>query len=243
VTRRILFRGLPLILVLASIAFVLDLSHQAGLLDKAGIDAYVRGRGLTGELLFVLLGAAFTAVGVPRQLVCFLGGYGFGLVLGGLLALGATVLGCCASFGVARVVGGAWVVGRMSKRIRALQVFIHDNTFTTTLLVRFLPLGNNLLTNLAAGAGGVRAMPFLAGSTLGFAPQTLMFSLLGSGETLDPAFRSVLAILLFFGSGLMGVQLFGRYRRHHRGAPEVERELDAELEAIPEAPARGGRTL
>jgi uncharacterized membrane protein YdjX (TVP38/TMEM64 family) len=242
VTRKLIVRGLPMLLVLAAVAYLLELSHQAGLLDKSGMDIYLRHQGLAGQLLFLTLGAAFTAVGVPRQLISFLAGYGFGLIWGVMLALTATVLGCVMAFGVARAAGRAWVAARMPRRMRALETFIHENTFATTLLIRLLPAGNNLLTNLAGGVSGVRAVPFLSGSALGFLPQTVVFALLGSGESLDPAVRSLVAIVLFLGSGLLGLRLFARYRDRHQLPPQMQRALDAELEAAQDAQTGGDRS-
>ena len=51
------------------------------------VDLYIRDQGLLGETLFLLIGAAATAVGVPRQAVAFLAGYAFGAVAGTGLAL------------------------------------------------------------------------------------------------------------------------------------------------------------
>ncbi|MFT5539807.1 MAG: putative membrane protein YdjX (TVP38/TMEM64 family), partial [Alphaproteobacteria bacterium] len=84
--------------------------------------------------------------------------------------------------------------------------------FSTALLIRLLPVGSNLLTNLAAGVSGVRAVPFVAGSTLGYVPQTLIFALVGSGLHIEPALRIGASVVLFVVSGMLGVYLFRRYR-------------------------------
>ena len=44
------------------------------------VDRWVLGQGLLGDVVFVAMGAAATAAGVPRQGVAFLGGYAFDLV-------------------------------------------------------------------------------------------------------------------------------------------------------------------
>ena len=75
---------------------------MSGLLSQDWIDREVRGRGITGELLFVAAGALATALAVPRNVVSFLGGYAFGLVPGTLLALLAEGLGCLLTFCCAR---------------------------------------------------------------------------------------------------------------------------------------------
>ncbi|MFN7634836.1 MAG: TVP38/TMEM64 family protein, partial [Acetobacteraceae bacterium] len=57
------------------------------------MDTLLRGQGSLAPLLFVLLAAVATAVGMPRQVVAFLGGYGFGVVAGTALAMTGQVLG------------------------------------------------------------------------------------------------------------------------------------------------------
>ena len=95
-----------------------------------------------------------------------------------------------------------------------------------TLLIRLLPIGNNLATNLAAGVTSVRALPFILGSLIGYIPQTLVFALVGSGVNVDPALRIGLAVLLFLVSGVIGVWLYRKYRHGHTLGAEVDAELD-----------------
>jgi uncharacterized membrane protein YdjX (TVP38/TMEM64 family) len=86
-----------------------------------------------------------------------------------------------------------------------------------TLVVRLLPVGSNALTNLLAGVSSVRALPFFAGSTLGFLPQNLVFALAGSGVNLDPAVRLSVAAILFVISSLLGIWLYRRHRQSVAG--------------------------
>jgi uncharacterized membrane protein YdjX (TVP38/TMEM64 family) len=146
--------------------------------------------------------------------VSFLGGYAFGFLVGTLLALAATALGCVIAFGYARLLGRAMVRKRFSARIQRIDAFLHENPFSMSLLIRLLPAGSNLLTNLAAGVSSVSAAPFIAGSTLGFIPQTMIFALAGSGVSLDPTLRIGLAMALFVVAGAIGLSL---YRKHRHG--------------------------
>jgi uncharacterized membrane protein YdjX (TVP38/TMEM64 family) len=205
-------RGLVLIATLVALGAVVKLTGLYGLMDEGWVDREIRGRGLMGEVIFVALGAGLTAVGFPRQAVGFLGGYAFGLGLGTGLALAAAALGCVTAFTYARLMGRHFVQQRFGARIRRLDAFLHDNPFSTALLIRLLPVGSNLLTNLAAGVSGVRAVPFVAGSTLGYVPQTLIFALVGSGLHIEPGWRIGASVVLFVVSGMLGVYLFRRYR-------------------------------
>ncbi|MEE8393236.1 MAG: VTT domain-containing protein [Rhodospirillales bacterium] len=211
---KVLIRGLVFIATLAILGYVLKFSGLDILLDKAWIDAEVRGRGLGGIALFVGVAGLATAIGLPRQIVSFLGGYAFGFALGTLLALAGTVAGCICSFFYSRMLGRELVASRFPGRVRRIDGFLSENPFSMTLLIRLLPLGSNLVTCLAAGVSRVGAAPFVAGSAIGYIPQTMVFALVGSGIHLDPALRIGISVVLFVVSGILGVYL---YRRHRHG--------------------------
>lgn len=182
------------------------------------VDRHVRGQGLLGEGVFLLFGTAVTAVGVPRQGVAFLGGYAFGAVVGTGLSLLAQVLGCALSYFWARLVGRAWaerrLAGRFGTKLRRLRDVLAESPFGATLALRLLPIGNNLALNLLAGLAGIAAAPFLAGSALGYLPQTVVFALLGKGIRVDGTWQLALAAVLLAGSVAIG---FGLLRRARAG--------------------------
>ena len=208
-----LWRGVALIVALFLVGWFLRRFGSGTLLDTAWIDTWVRGNGITGGILFVLVGTAFSAIGLPRQILSFLAGYAFGFIVGTELALFATLTGAAVAFQYARLMGRAFLVKHFPKYVQKLDDFMTDRTMTVTLILRLSPVTNNLATNLAGGISGVRALPFFAGSALGYLPQTLVFTLLGSGFTLDPRLRTILSIALFAVSTLLGTWLWYNYRR------------------------------
>ncbi|MBB5689239.1 putative membrane protein YdjX (TVP38/TMEM64 family) [Roseomonas alkaliterrae] len=182
------------------------------------VDRWVLGQGLAGDLAFVAMGAAATAAGAPRQGVAFLGGYAFGALQGSLLALAAQVAGCALSYAWARAVGRSWaerrLAGRFGHRLRPLRDVLAVSPFGATLALRLLPVGNNLALNLLAGMAGIRLLPFLAASAIGYLPQTVVFALLGKGIRVDGAWQLGLAVALFVVSAGIGLMLL---RRHQAG--------------------------
>lgn len=180
------------------------------------VDRYVRDEGLWGELTFLAMAAAATAVGVPRQSVAFLGGYAFGTVLGAALAMLAQLVGCAAAYLWARAVGRGWAErrlnGRFGPRLRPLVERIRGEPFAATLALRLLPVGSNLALNLLAGLAGIAAAPFLAASALGYLPQTIIFALLGKGVRVDGAWQMALAAGLLAVSVGLGLWLLRRQR-------------------------------
>lgn len=216
---RVLVRGMVLIATLVAVGFLLEILGLKSMFETGWVDAEIRGKGLMGEALFVLVGAAFTAIGLPRQVVSFLGGYAFGFVIGTALAVLASIVGAVGAFHYARFMGRSFMVRRFPHRIKKIDDFLAGNTAIMALVLRLSPFTNNLATNLAGGVSGVRALPFFAGSVIGYLPQTLVFALLGSGVEVDPVFRTVMSVALFVLSTVLGLWLWRRYRTE-KGLPE-----------------------
>jgi uncharacterized membrane protein YdjX (TVP38/TMEM64 family) len=131
-----------------------------------------------------------------------------------------------ACFFYARVLARDLVIHKFAARVRRIDAFLHDNPLTMAVLIRFLPVGSNLLTNLFAGVSAVRAVPFFAGSLLGYTPQTVVFVLLGSGIQVDPLLRGSVSVALFVASAALGVFLYKRLRHGHRLDVAIEDEVE-----------------
>jgi uncharacterized membrane protein YdjX (TVP38/TMEM64 family) len=218
------WRELGKLLLLAAGLLLLGvaLRELGGVPGTDWVDRYVRDEGIRGELVFLAVGAAITAVGLPRQTIAFLGGYAFGAALGTALALAATLLGCVAAYGWARLLGREWaerrLAGRFGHRLQPLRDVLADSPFGATLALRLLPVGNNLALNTLAGMAGLRTLPFLAGSAVGYLPQTLVFALLGKGIRVEGAWQLGLSVVLLAASMALGFWLM----RRHRAARAVE---------------------
>ena len=205
-----------LLLAAGLVAAGLLLRWLGAVLGTEWVDRNIRGQGLWGEAVFLLLGAVATAVGAPRQGIAFLGGYAFGAVAGTGLALAGQLVGCALSFGWARLVGRGWaerrLAGRFGRRLRPLRDALAASPFEATVALRLLPVGNNLALNLLAGMASIPLLPFLAASAIGYLPQTLVFALLGKGVRVDGAWQLGLSALLLLGSVGIGFWLLRRHR-------------------------------
>lgn len=233
---RILLRGLVTLASLAVIGLLIEETDLGGALNTEWMDAHVRGQGLAGGALFVGAAALFIAVGLPRQVMCFLGGYAFGLVEGSLWSLLASVLGGAAAFYYARLLGRDPIRARFSQKVQRIDAFLREHTFSMTLLIRLLPVGSNLVTNLAAGVSSAPAFGFLGGSALGYIPQTVIFALVGSGIGVDPELRIGLGAALFVASGALGIHLYRKHRHGHKLDDEIEAAIAEDDEAETRAP-------
>lgn len=209
---RLLVKGLLLIATMAAIGLVLrqiELDRDSG---QAMVDRFIADGTSAGEVLFLLAGTVITAVGLPRHLVSFLGGYAFGWLAGTALAVLATTLGCALAYGYAHFIGRELVLARFRRHVDRLQGFLARQPFSMTLVVRFLPVGSNLVTNLVAGVSGIPLRWFVLGSAVGYVPQTLVLALLGAGIDVANWVLIGLSVLLFVASALLGVLIYRRSR-------------------------------
>ena len=203
-------KGLLMLVSLAALglaARALDLGHA---MDEQWVDTVVRGNGALGWLLLTGAGSLIIALGLPRQLVAFLAGYAYGFLGGTAICTLAVAVGCALCFWYARFFGRGFVARRFGRRVCQVDEFLRRNPFHTTLVIRLLPVGSNLATNLVAGVSSVGAWPFLSATTLGSIPQTMVFALLGSGIQVGTGWRVALSVALFAVSTLLGVHLYRR---------------------------------
>lgn len=210
---RVIAKGLALILSLALLGYLFKLTDLGHNLNQDWINEHVRRHGLRGMVLFLAMGALFTAVGLPRQIIAFLAGYAFSIMLGTLLGALAALLGSVLAFSYARTFGKGLLREKLGDRARRFDEFVGQHPFAMTLMIRLLPIGNNALTNLAAGVSSIRPLSFFSGTFLGYLPQTLVFALVGSGVHVAPAWKLGGAIALFVASGILGAYLYRRHRQ------------------------------
>jgi len=222
---RSFLKTLLMIAGLVAAGFFLENGGLGFQFDKAWIDDQIVGQGGQGILLFFAAATVMTAFGFPRQIISFFGGYAFGMIQGTVLILSATVVGCIVCFYYARFLGRDLVRKRYPDKVRRIDKFLASGPFAMTVLIRFLPVGSNIATNLAAGVSGVASWAFFTGSLIGYFPQTIIFALIGSGIAIDPGLRIGLGVILFVISGILGVFLYRRYRHGKRLDDALEQEI------------------
>lgn len=211
-TRKAIIKAFIVFALLAAGIYLFRISGLNEVLDKHWMDVHIRGKGVMGYLLFLGLAAGFTAVGLPRQLFSFFAGYVFGAFWGTVIGTIGTAIGCAISFYYSRFAGRSAVEAKLGTRIAKLNAFLEKDPFQMTVVMRLLPVGSNILTNLIAGVSSISAVAFLGGSAVGYIPQTFIFALLGSGVNVDPAWRTTLSAVLLVVSSLIGYRLYRRYR-------------------------------
>lgn len=221
-------RGIFLILSLIGIGLLLKGAGLDHLFEREWIDANVRGNGPRGYGLFLAAGVLMTAVGLPRQVVAFFGGYAFGVLLGLVLGAVAALGGCVLAFYYSRLFGRGLVRRMFPEKLQRFDDFIRGHPFSMTLLMRLLPVGSNLVTNLIAGVSRIPKLAFFGGSFVGYLPQTLVFALAGSGLTVGSQWQIGVSIVLLIVSGWLGIRLYRGMRHGRSYASELETASDPE---------------
>jgi uncharacterized membrane protein YdjX (TVP38/TMEM64 family) len=205
-------KGLLFLLLCGLFGWVISSNSMFESLNEQWIDLYIRNNGLQGVLYFMLIAALVTAIGCPRQMVAFLGGYAFGAVNGVLLSTLGVGMGCVLSLFFARIVIRPFVNRRFPNRIIKFNDFLSVRPVVKTIVIRLLPLGNNLVTNLIAGVTAVKARYFVLGSLIGYVPQMAIFALMGKGVVVMSVWKIGLSIVLFIISSALSVRLYREYR-------------------------------
>ncbi|MCE9680424.1 VTT domain-containing protein [Shewanella sp. AS1] len=213
-------------LVIVSLLLLLTFATHQGLFehvtDSNWVAQMVDEHGIMAVWGLLLVGALFTAVGGPRQVIAFVFGFALGGVVGGLLSTVAAIIGCIFSFYFARLTFRSTLQRRFSKKLYKFELLIIEKTWLKVLLIRLLPVGSNLLTNLFAGATHVPARGFILGSFVGYLPQMFIFSFAGAGVGLSDHTQLMVSIGLFILSSAIGAYLYRS--RLRKQVEEIEEE-------------------
>jgi len=224
---RSMLKGL---LMLGLFAVVVVAVRKSGIMDMLGdtqwFAEHVLGRGPLSVIIFIGVCVGLSALGLPRQLLSFLGGYAFGMVGGALLTTLGCGLGCAIAAGYARFFGKKGIIRRFGTRVQTIDRFLSHQPFKMALALRLFPLGSNLVANLAAGVSSIPLLPFVLGSTVGYLPLNFIFALFGSGMNAKSHSGVVitvsLSVVLFVVSGVIGMSAYRRYRADVAGVVTEE---------------------
>lgn len=196
---------------LVAIVFALPLLGASS--AQSTLEHLVAEGGVRGPALFLLLATILTAIGLPRQIPAFVAGYAFGAWYGAGIALLSQILACGLDFSWSRLLGRGFVYRRFGSVLRKIDSTLAARPFVATLAFRLMPVGSNILLNLAAGLSSVRAFPFITASAIGFIPQTVIFALIGRGSAPSHAYVLAIGAAMFVLSAVCGIVLLRKYRQ------------------------------
>lgn len=170
-----------LLLALGIIWITVPAALGITLMANLGVaSSWLQGRPSDGIVIFALMLACTTGLGLlPPYAQAILGGWVFGSLWGTVAVMCGLIGGATIGFSLARILSGETIVRIIDHypKARIIRGALVDasqkRTFLLIFLLRLPPNSPFALGNLAMGASGVRAAPFLAGSVLGLLPRTI----------------------------------------------------------------------
>jgi uncharacterized membrane protein YdjX (TVP38/TMEM64 family) len=205
-------QGLGTVVFCIVIAYIFKHMDMFSVFNQQWIDSDIRDNGVQGALYFFGISVLITACGAPRQIVAFLGGYAFGAISGVILATAATLGGCIVTFYVSKVMIKPLVRKKFDKHSLRINTFLTNHPIRKTIIIRLLPVGSNVLTNLVAGSTSVSPRAFFIGSCIGYIPQMFIFSLLGKGMLMGSEWKIIGSVLLLSISSYLSFSLYKKHR-------------------------------
>lgn len=181
-------RLLPLALLasLAAAAFAVDLHHYLTLDalrdNRQSLQAAVADNFALTALAYAALYAVAVAVSFPGATVLTVtGGFLFGAVIGGTLAVAAATIGATLVFLAARTVLGDSLRRRAGPFLRRMEDGFASNAFSYLLFLRLVPAFPFWAVNLVPALAGLRLPVFAAATVIGIIPGTFVFAAFGAG--------------------------------------------------------------
>jgi uncharacterized membrane protein YdjX (TVP38/TMEM64 family) len=164
--------------------FLLDLNSYLSLetikTHRDRLLAYTGEHYLSAVLIFILLYITQAALSLPGSaLFTLTGGFLFGTIAGALYAnLGATG-GASLAFLAARYLFHDWVEARWGRRLAAFHRGFAHNAFGYLITLRLMPIFPFFIINLLSGLTKTPIGTFLAATSLGIIPGSLVYAYAG----------------------------------------------------------------
>ncbi len=173
-------KDLLFILIFVGIIFAAYLSPLKQYMDKAPeICEQIKATGGMAPAIFILGVCVLVCVGVPRLLLCPLGGMAFGFFFGLMYCVIGTLMAYYTVFLFVRW-GGRGFILRHSQKLNRFTKILDHGGIPAVILVRQMPV-HGMILNLMLGLSPVKHRDFLLGTAIGLFPEAIPFTLIGKG--------------------------------------------------------------
>jgi uncharacterized membrane protein YdjX (TVP38/TMEM64 family) len=184
--------------------------------------------------VFVLGSVLYTALGGPRQVLAFSCGFLFGGLNGGLLGTLLTGLGAMLTMVCVQRFSMAWVHRRYEKKIATIKAVLAEDTWVWICVIRLMPVGSNLVTNIAAALSELKFSSVFFGSLPGYLPQMLLFSFAGAGVALHDSSKLWVSLVLLVLSTALGIYLYNHgFKQRLRHFKQQQKDASAVASPLP----------
>jgi uncharacterized membrane protein YdjX (TVP38/TMEM64 family) len=151
-------------------------AHRAALLQFVAAHPYASLAAYLGVYVLVIVACA------PGPAVLSVaGGFLFGPVLGGTMALASMVVGAVIVFLACRTAFGDWTAHLAGRVVARIEAGFSRDAFAYLLALRLMPVAPFFVVNLAAGLARIRLRSFVLATLIGAAPSAFIFATLGAG--------------------------------------------------------------
>lgn len=178
--------------------------------DVQQIRAFLAGDDLWAELTFAGIVAALVSIGIPRLMFYGVGGLAFGFWQGLLFAQIGALLGAWLTFFAIRHGGRDWLMNRFGERRFMKKALRIKSSVKAVILIRQLPLHGLMITGGLALSQATTPV-FLAGTFLGYLPQGVIATLIGSGIVDEQAMTGFTKLIVAATVLLIGAALLRRW--------------------------------
>jgi len=176
-----------------------ELSLETLVRHSETIDAFIAGHRAAAVVVFVTLYVLGVVLAVPASgaLLAVVGGFLFGVLVGGFAAMVGSTIGAALVFLVARSTFGDHLLRKANPLIARLAAGFRADAFCYVLFLRLVPVPA-WFTNVTAALLNVRLRTFVCATALGRTPGSLVLALFGAGldsviEAQATAYRACLA--------------------------------------------------
>ena len=188
-------KDLLFILIFVAVIFAAYLSPLKHYNDKAPeLCEQIKAMGFMAPGIFIFGVCLLVCVGVPRLLLCPLGGMAFGFVHGLMYCVIGTLLAYYIVFLFVRW-GGRDFILRHSHRLNRFTKILEHGGIPAVILVRQMPV-HGMVLNLILGLSPVRQRDFLIGTAIGLFPEAIPFTLIGKGAKQGSIGKSMIYIIV-----------------------------------------------
>jgi uncharacterized membrane protein YdjX (TVP38/TMEM64 family) len=202
----------------AELALMLDLLAQG---DAGAVRDYILSYGYWAPVIsLALMVAQALAAPVPSFVITFANGLAFGVFWGWLLSVAGHALAAAVCFWIARAVGRGLVEGLVGRAgLAAVDRWFTRKGVYAVFVARLLPGVGFDAVSYAAGLSGLRFSRFIAATTLGIMPQTLLYAYLGQHATGYLWLLLAINGVVLAGAALAGIVARRMRRRAQRVSP------------------------
>jgi uncharacterized membrane protein YdjX (TVP38/TMEM64 family) len=139
----------------------------------------IREYGILAPFLFTISVTLLVCIGVPRLLLCPVGGMAFGVFWGVIYCVTGTVVAYYFIFLFIRWKGRN-LIDRYYPKLKRFNHILGAGGIPAVILARQLPI-HGMFVNLLLGLSSVRQRDFLIGTSIGLFPEAIPFTLIGKG--------------------------------------------------------------